>query len=235
MPSLSSSIHLFDSNTPSILKAKRTYIIFFLPGNPGLIEYYRTFLTHLYGLLHSTSSSFPRIDFQVYGRSLAGYEVDVSETAILKRKHGKAPPYTVNEQIRFSEGALKDAVRSAKANGAKDVRVILMGHSLGTYICLEIMRRLRQEAEGVRVAGGALLFATVIHLARSPSGLRASVLEAPPPYSRYIELMGMTGSNCASQLRHHDIFARQEPDTANAHLSADITSQRGHGLPYSRC
>jgi pimeloyl-ACP methyl ester carboxylesterase len=176
MPPLSSIIHLYDSSA-GIRKAKRTYIIYFITGNPGLVEYYRTFFDHLYGLLRP-KYNWQDVDFQIYGQSLAGFEVNGSVD--LLRENGKGPPYDVNQQIEISEQRLKNVVLTAKANGAKDVRVILMGHSLGTYMCLEIIRRLREESKvsgdaGVRVTGAVLLFATVMHLAKSPSGLKSSV------------------------------------------------------------
>lgn len=176
MSLLPSTIHLHDS---SLRPAKRIYVIYFIPGNPGLTAYYTTFLTHLYGLLKAKyASSSEDVDFQVYGRSLSGFEVQAWS---LQQRYGKAPPYDVNEQIEHTIRDLKSVVRSVKANGkSKDVRVILMGHSLGTYLCLEVLRRLREEAsgggeEGVRVAGTVMLFATILHLAKSPRGLSASV------------------------------------------------------------
>jgi hypothetical protein len=58
----------------------------------------------------------------------------------------------------------------------------VMGHSLGTYMSMEIIRRLREEArddpdgdDSIRVVGGVLLFATVMELAKSPSGVRLGV------------------------------------------------------------
>src|SRR5205807_2345433 len=63
--------------------------------------------------------------------------------------------------------------------GVKDARVILIGHSVGAYILLEVIRRLREnverEEEGVQVIGGICLFPTVTHIAKSPSGRKSSV------------------------------------------------------------
>jgi pimeloyl-ACP methyl ester carboxylesterase len=59
--------------------------------------------------------------------------------------------------------------------------VILIGHSVGAYILLEVLRRHLErrgkgcEDEGFRVVGGVLLFPTVVDIGKSPSGLRASV------------------------------------------------------------
>jgi hypothetical protein len=229
MPSPPSTIHLY---SPALASKPATlhYIIYFIPGNPGLISYYHTFLTHLYSLLTTSSTSIPakpptglglesepeaqshiptplsgNVSYEIFGRSLSGFETDG------KGQWDKSAPYNVEQQIEQSEQALKNVVSAAKANGKRDIRVILMGHSLGTYICLELMRRLREEAaravqtngvadgdgeaegkgkgkETVRVVGGALLFATVIELAKSPSGVKFKV-RIPPrrcPFVFYV-------------------------------------------------
>lgn len=91
------------------------------------------------------------------------------------------PPYNVKEQIALCQMEIEQMVRDAQRRGKKDVRVILMGHSFGTYMALEIMRRLRDESEkGVRVVGGALLFATVVDIAKSPKGVQMSPLLSLP-------------------------------------------------------
>jgi pimeloyl-ACP methyl ester carboxylesterase len=183
-----STIHLFN---PSSQPTKRTYIIYFITGNPGLIEYYRDFLTHLYALLQSTSRS--DVAFHVYGRSLSGFELDVSRSGLTQR-NGKLPPYTVNDQIEICERDVKRVVEDVRRKEGGDVKVVLMGHSLGTYICLELVKRftekqkMLQDVDGrsgggkggeVQIAGAVLLFATVMHLAKSPGGVRTSVCATP--------------------------------------------------------
>lgn len=59
--------------------------------------------------------------------------------------------------------------------GAKDLRVILMGHSVGSYMLLEIIRRVRAKGEEIRIVGGICLFPTVLDIAKSESGKIASV------------------------------------------------------------
>lgn len=174
---LSSTIHFRPPVSPSSKPASVTYLIYHITGNPGLIEYYRTFLTHLYGSLSkhassSTSLSSPSIEFQVFGRSLSGFEVDGSPN--LQGVNG-SPPYSLEEQIAESERCLTQLVEYARKDGAEDVRVVLMGHSVGSYILLELIRRMRERGEDVRIVGGVCLFPTVTHIAESNSGKKASV------------------------------------------------------------
>jgi predicted esterase len=171
LPLPASQIHLHE---PAASQAKRAYIIYFITGNPGLIEYYRTFLTHLYGLL--TQSSPSSTSLHVFGRSLSGFE---ASTSTGERRDGN-PPFSLQEQISRSQSALEELVRNVREkNGVQDVRVILMGHSVGSYILLEVIRRVREKAkvekDAVRIAGGVCLFPTVTHIAKSESGRKATV------------------------------------------------------------
>ncbi|KAH7390533.1 hypothetical protein BKA66DRAFT_547981 [Pyrenochaeta sp. MPI-SDFR-AT-0127] len=173
----SSTIHLRTPPEPGKKAASRTYVIYFVTGNPGLVEYYRTFLTHLYGLLSHNTASSSDIEYQVYGRSLSGFEINTSEIKTMKWR--KQPPYGLQDQIRHSEDELTELVEEVKDNGGRDVRVILVGHSVGSYISLEIIRRLRAhglagEDFETRIVGAVGLFPTVVDIARSESGMKAS-------------------------------------------------------------
>ena len=85
MPSApASQIHLRTPPEPGKKSASRTYIIYFLTGNPGLFEYYRTFLTHLYGVLSSYTASDRDVEFQVYSWSLSGFEMNSADIKTMK-------------------------------------------------------------------------------------------------------------------------------------------------------
>lgn len=172
MSPIPDALHLLPSLRPSPT-SRTTYILYFIPGNPGLISYYTTFLSHLLKLLTSNPTP-PSIE--IHGRSLSGFEVHPTT-----QRDG---PYTVDQQIAHSEADVRRIVRDARRQGeGKDVKVILMGHSLGTYMVLELVRRLRKDEDkedGVIVAGGVCLFATVMELAKSDSGVKArGVLSLP--------------------------------------------------------
>jgi pimeloyl-ACP methyl ester carboxylesterase len=177
-PPPASTIYLCTPPEPGKKAAKLTYIIYFLTGNPGLVEYYRTFLTHLYGLLSRDTSTSRDVEFQVYSRSLSGFEMSTSD--IKTAKWHKMPPYGLQDQIRHAEEDVTDLVEAARDAGGKDVRVILVGHSVGAYLGLEIVRRLRAhglagEDYETRISGCVGVFPTVVDIARSESGMKASV------------------------------------------------------------
>src|ERR1700753_3700765 len=80
---LSDSIDLVASSSNTRTKPRK-YKIIFIPGNPGLIEYYRAFLTHLYSILNpssssSSSSKTPTPDFHIHGFSIPGFEISNPE------------------------------------------------------------------------------------------------------------------------------------------------------------
>ncbi|CAI6333252.1 unnamed protein product [Periconia digitata] len=190
----------FNSINKTLQPHRKTYVIYFVTGNPGLIEYYRTFLTHLYGALLSDSSSQNNaIRFHVYGRSFSGFEVDGSDAAEVAKHATTPPPYSLDEQIAHSEAAVEELVRHVREenvdDGEQDVRVILMGHSVGAYVLLEMTRRLREKAkklgprESVRVVGGVCLFPTVTHIALSDSGRKSSWLLNIRPFARIASVL----------------------------------------------
>lgn len=90
-------------------------------------------------------------------------------------------PLGLQGQIGFFEELLRGYVRGVRqgGEGEKEVRVLLVGHSVGAYIALEVLRRAQErgkrEGEGFRVVGVVGLWPTVTHLARSASGVRVGV------------------------------------------------------------
>lgn len=182
--------------------------IYFISGNPGLISYYHPFLSLLSKNLASVS--FPGQDsFHIFAHSLAGFELEPApsantnigtEKAKTKQPSGTSGDYyyNVEDQIRFVQARLEAhmaALRieygaSAGASGtdppSQRPRVILMGHSVGTYIAMEVLRRHRENQTTTTAAaaagdssfdivGGIMLFPTVIDIASSPAGQKLTV------------------------------------------------------------
>jgi len=66
--------------------------------------------------------------------------------------------------------------------------MILIGHSVGTFILLEVLQRLRKSASPINVKAGILLMPTVMDLAESSSGLKLSRLFRIPGFARGVSL-----------------------------------------------
>ncbi|KAI4276690.1 MAG: hypothetical protein LQ337_002319 [Flavoplaca oasis] len=149
------------------------YLIFHIPGNPGLITYYDPFLSTLHALLSSSPTS-PSANFHICGHSLAGFETT-------EQPHNLAG---LQRQIEYIDDLLYEEVDEVRRQSRQTPKVLLMGHSVGAYILLEIIQRHRRRIEGgapdFDLIGGILLFPTITHIARSPSGMVASALLAIP-------------------------------------------------------
>ncbi|KAJ6110701.1 hypothetical protein N7486_002936 [Penicillium sp. IBT 16267x] len=201
--------------------------VFFVSGNPGLIGYYHPFLSLLAQNLvegsqpqtqPETESTTKKTSFQIYGCSLGGFEIssDVKHGSVKNRGHSaKNHLYDLEDQIRFVHRKLVDLMHrnnkifaddasgepksgSGSSNPAPKRKVILIGHSVGAYIAMEILRRHREgipdietlsseTGSGVDLAdssslnsfdviGGVMLFPTVKDIAHSPSGQKLTTL-----------------------------------------------------------
>ncbi|RDL40594.1 Uncharacterized protein BP5553_00573 [Venustampulla echinocandica] len=168
------------------------HLIYFITGNPGLIAYYDTFLRTLHELLPnistSTASANNRV-FHIYGQSLAGFDVD-EQISAKSPSPLRESPYSLEDQIRIHLKALAEfRIQSGPRQGQLHDSVILIGHSVGSYILLEIIQRLRQHDSAPRIKAGILLFPTVTHIAKSPSGVKISTLFRIPNFPKRISTL----------------------------------------------
>lgn len=76
-----------------------------------------------------------------------------------------------------------------------------MGHSLGTYVALELFHRQHQQQQQssppssppLHLKAGILLFATIAHLAQSPKGVHLNLIRRTPVLSTYLHLLAKAG------------------------------------------
>ncbi|KAI1102536.1 hypothetical protein F4804DRAFT_263179 [Jackrogersella minutella] len=156
----------------------RNILIFFIPGNPGLIDYYEPFLSTVRGLLDETTS-LQHTRFHIYGQDLAGFRDDDHEPFTAQRK-----PHDLEYQIQHTLSALSRLrVESGSRKGLPYDEVLLIGHSVGAYIALELSHRLLQDqglAPQLNLTSGILLFPTIHHISSSPSGRKLELLRRTP-------------------------------------------------------
>ncbi|KAG0156004.1 hypothetical protein PDIDSM_3180 [Penicillium digitatum] len=158
--------------------------IFFISGNPGLIGYYHPFLSLLSKYLDEAREGHSKClpPSKIYGCSLGGFEIDEQR---LSTSPDTSIVLDLEDQIRFVQGKLA-ALMGDEGNGnGKDTvdaetrqKVILIGHSVGAYIAMEILRRHREAnpKSAFDIVGGAMLFPTVKDIAASPSGQKLTTL-----------------------------------------------------------
>ncbi|KAI0392825.1 hypothetical protein F5Y17DRAFT_434853 [Xylariaceae sp. FL0594] len=161
-------------------------LIYFIPGNPGLIGYYKPFLSALRDLLDS-NASLGGVAFHIFGQNLLGFS-DEDHDPPFSSRHNK--PYDLEQQIEHTLRGLSTQVRSVP-NSSDDTtarsfdKVLLIGHSVGAFIALEACHRVLLDPTlspdlNAKLGSGILLFPTIDHIADSPSGQKLDLLRRVP-------------------------------------------------------
>ncbi|KAG6011952.1 hypothetical protein E4U54_007825 [Claviceps lovelessii] len=164
-------------------------LIYFVCGNPGLIGFYVDFLGALRSLLDTWDG---QTVYDLYGRNLAGFSDDDHEPF-----GPDNPPLDIDAQVDAVYG---DVASRRTSSGTPYDFVILMGHSIGAYICVEIFHRHMHEhsrthththtpypgPQTLRLRHGFLLFPTIACLARSTAGIRLNRLRSLPTMETYL-------------------------------------------------
>lgn len=165
-------------NTNSNHVSQQHVLIFFVPGNPGLIGYYAPFLSALRDLLDS-SSSLANTTFHIHGQNLAGFSDQDHEPFTSQNK-----PYDLEYQIQHILKIVSGLrITSGPKQGQPYDHVLLMGHSVGAYIVLETCHRVLHDpslAPESRFISGILLFPTIERIADSSNGWKLNMLRQTP-------------------------------------------------------
>ena len=204
--SLTDSIYIRRSPTDYRIqrdKRPRELLIYFIPGNPGLIQYYHDFLTHLASLLDPDKTNFA---YHVVGHSLGGFELqgNASGSSQLEatiagfgrraKGHSCYHAYDLTkEQLNVMDGVEQTSTLIRRQNSAHErfdaeetepLYVVLMGHSVGAYLMMQtvMFRQLAQSNVSpspldrtTRHVGAIGLFPTLVNLAGSPRGQKLAV------------------------------------------------------------
>ncbi|GFQ78591.1 lipid droplet-associated hydrolase [Trichonephila clavata] len=126
------------------------FLILFIPGNPGALEYYIEFIKALYEGLQRA--------IPIWGISHAGHVSPPPGCTV--------PKLQDNENLYSLEGQIHHKMAFINTYVPRDRRVILIGHSIGCYIVLELLKRLPH----IQVIRCFLLFPTIERMSTSPQG-----------------------------------------------------------------
>lgn len=167
---------------PSSSSPCKTVLIFFIPGNPGLVEYYRQFLTHLKKRLSTPTKHNDQSDantnYLIHGASLAGFDVSGSRNIPSATQD---LPLSLDAQVEDVYSRLEaTAARVRLENHIEgDLPVVVMGHSIGAYMALQVVAKWqessKQRATHMRLSAGICLFPTIFELNISPTGSQVGV------------------------------------------------------------
>lgn len=169
-------------------------ILYFITGNPGLIGYYESFLK----LLAEGTGR----DSIVAGASLGGFETSQTTTADHRLENEllypplftRKPVYDLQDQVDLTHERLGSLIHNLYGAHPKirdlPVQVILLGHSVGAYIALELVRLQHSAHTSYHHASlpnytttiTMLLTPTIIDIAQSPSGRLATPMLSNVPF-----------------------------------------------------
>ncbi|CAN8095964.1 unnamed protein product [Discula destructiva] len=174
----------------------RHTLLYFLTGNPGYISYYVPFFTRLRALLNDIEAKHAhKVTFTIAGRTAPGFDDADHAPPFNTNTH---PPYNVEAHIQHARKHLLAAnaiPAPAARHGQPYDDVVLMGHSLGTYVALELFHRHLNDNAGptLNLKAGILLFATIAHLAKSPKGVYLDLVRRTPLLSTYLHVLAKAG------------------------------------------
>ncbi|XP_060642999.2 lipid droplet-associated hydrolase isoform X1 [Anolis sagrei] len=146
-----------------------------LPGNPGLVYYYRTFIQVLYSGL---KQQYPVWVISHAGHCKVPYGVKMTEGIVKETDVGKV------DDVFGLRGQIEHKLNFLRNNVPRDTKLVLIGHSVGCYIALEIMK-LAPELQILRTV---LLFPTIERMAQSPQGKIMTPLMCQFRYIVYMPL-----------------------------------------------
>lgn len=169
--------------------------LLFIPGNPGLVEFYTPFLS----ALHDKDAS---------SRLAILAHAHLNHTP-LPSSHLNAADHSLTAQVQSAIEAF-DALRSEFGNNTK---LILVGHSVGSWISTQVLKA-RKDA----VAGAFLLFPTISHIGNTPNGRKLSRIFTPFPRRIISSLGHIAGLIPLSVLS----FLFREWPTSQLHVLRDL-------------
>ncbi|EOA32000.1 hypothetical protein CARUB_v10015241mg [Capsella rubella] len=99
-----------------------TYLVLFIPGNPGVVSFYNDFLESLYEFLDGNASI-----------------IAVGQISHTSKDWESGRLFSFQEQIDHKIDFIRQELESVK------VPIVLVGHSIGSYICLNILRKFSEK------------------------------------------------------------------------------------------
>ena len=153
---LTSEYFLASKNGPS------PKLLAFIPGNPGLIDYYVTYLELL-------AESNP--DFNILAVSHAGYQT--SDDFVAAGKLEKQPYFNLEYQINHKYEILRKQILRGHTE------LYILCHSMGAYVTQRVVKMLLNDEEVskvVKIKFIGLICPTIVDIAKSRSGVAFSRL-----------------------------------------------------------
>ncbi|KAM4040663.1 lipid droplet-associated hydrolase isoform 2-T2 [Anomaloglossus baeobatrachus] len=123
-----------------------------IPGNPGVVGFYKTFMHSLYC---GFNKKYPVWAISHGGHCSPPTGMDMTD------EHDQQI-----DDVFGLNGQIEHKLCFIKQNVPSDICLVLIGHSIGCYIILEMMKR----SPEMKVLKSILLFPTIERMAQSPQG-----------------------------------------------------------------
>ncbi|XP_078578781.1 lipid droplet-associated hydrolase-like [Branchiostoma floridae x Branchiostoma japonicum] len=163
VPKIRSEFPCVDGTPTHVLKCGdfpqdlgKKYLYLIVPGNPGVIGYYDKFMRELY---RKHGGCIP-----VWGVSHAGHVI-IPDHAKKGNSGISKGTYGFQDQIAHKISFIKNHI-------PRDTHLILIGHSVGCYMVLEILKHCPE----VNVLKGVQLLPMIEHFEKTPNGSRMKPL-----------------------------------------------------------
>ncbi|KAJ8289515.1 hypothetical protein GJAV_G00002200 [Gymnothorax javanicus] len=164
-----------DLHPASRLHASPRVVFILIPGNPGVVLFYRTFMQTLH-------EAFGR-RYPIWAVSHAGH---CSAPESMSMTGG--PAHEQIEDVFGLNGQVEHKLAFLREHVPRDAKLVLIGHSIGCYIILEMMKR---DPE-LQVVKSLLLFPTIERMAVSPQGRVMTPVLCRLRYAAYIPIFLLT-------------------------------------------
>ncbi|XP_069742544.1 lipid droplet-associated hydrolase isoform X2 [Narcine bancroftii] len=149
-----------------------------IPGNPGIVYYYKLFMQ----VLHRTLiRKYPVWAISHAGHCIPPEGMEMMEESSLSLSHKEKSNKSIGrvlfmkqrkcqninpEDIFGLNGQIEHKLAFLRKNVPKDTKIVLIGHSIGCHMILEMMK----QEPGLQVLKAILLFPTIERMAESPQG-----------------------------------------------------------------
>ncbi|XP_068959084.1 lipid droplet-associated hydrolase [Petaurus breviceps papuanus] len=150
-------------------------LVLLIPGNPGIPVFYLEFLRALYLCLQKR--------YPVWIISHAGHVSAPSGVKVDEEGPEDSNPQKVDDAFGL-EGQVEQKLAFLRRRVPPTLKLVLVGHSVGSYILLEMMKRAPQ----LPVLRSLLLFPTIERIAKTPNGHVATPLLCWLRYALYVPI-----------------------------------------------
>ncbi|KAM3595268.1 uncharacterized protein V6R79_020840 [Siganus canaliculatus] len=142
-----------------------------IPGNPGVVGFYKSFMQ----TIHSTVG----YRHPVWAVSHAGHCVPPNSMDMVEDSS-----IVENDDVFGLNGQIEHKLAFLRKHVPKETSLVLVGHSIGCYIILEMMKRNPE----LKVLKAVMLFPTIERMAQTPQGKVMTPVLCQMRYLAYLPL-----------------------------------------------